>query len=330
MEIFPLEKKDVLAAADLFIAGFKTLRQAVPALPDRMEDPAEVSRLLERLLARSAGLAAYEGDRLFGYLGWWIVDGFRSTSRKAAYVPEWAHGASEDRKPATYRSLYRAAAETWAAKGCDTHAITLLTSEKEAIDTWFWNGFGLTVVDAARSTRPINPDGLQVISSHPEITLRKALPDDASALAELEREHARHYAQSPVFMVPFTPNDPGAFKKFLAAPENHAWLAFQEAQPVGYVRFEARSEGAAEIVFGPGSIACTAGYVRPACRGRGITPALLEAAIADFSSNGIQSCSVDFESFNPEAAAFWPRYFTSVCFSLVRVPEVTGSEMHQK
>ncbi len=321
MEILPFQKKDIPAAAALFIEGLIKLRQRLPVLPDRMENAAIVSGLLERLLTRSAGVAAYEGDRLLGYLGWWLVDGFRSPTRRAGYVPEWANATVEESKPAVIRALYRCAADIWTKAGCDTHAITLLASDSRAIETWFWNGFGLTVVDAVRTTRPLNAGAETAAAIPPGFSLRKAAPDDADKLAELESEHTHHYERSPVFMVPFSPYDAGGFRQYLAEPDQHAWLAVKGEEPAGYIRFEAKTFGAAEIVSGPGSTAITAAYVRPTYRGQGLSSALLEASQAYFSSQGIGCCSVDFESFNPEAAVFWMRYFEPACFSMVRVPE---------
>ncbi len=321
MEILPFQKSDIPAAAALFIAGLKNLRQKLAVLPDRMENAAIVSGLLERLVTRSAGVAAYEGDQLLGYLGWWQIDRFRGSERKAGFVPEWAQAAVDENKPAVIRALYRRAASAWAKEGCDTHAITLLASDCQAIETWFWNGFGLTVVDAVRTTQALNPGAETPAIIPADFVLRKAAPGDAGSLAELESEHARHYEQSPVFMVPFSPNDAGEFRRYLAQPEKHAWLVVKGEKPAGYIRFEAKSDGAAEIVSAPGTTACTAAYVRPAFRGCGISSALLETALAYFRAQGISCCSVDFESFNPEAAAFWMRYFEPACFSLVRVPE---------
>ncbi len=321
MEILPLQTEHIPAAAALFAAGFKKLRQSVPHLPERMEDPAAAAALLERLLSRSAGVAAFENGRLAGYLGWWQIDGFRNTPHRAAYVPEWAHAAVDERKPAVYRALYRAAAGRWCQAGCQTHAITLLANDEEALRTWFWNGFGLAVVDAVRPVAPLPRPAGGARPLPPGCSLRKAVPTDAAALAELEMEHTRHYAQPPVLMVPFTPFSAAEYARFLSDPANSAWLAFKDGRLVGYQRFEPAGDGAAACVSGPGSIANTAAYVQPAARGCGLGPALLDAALADFAARGLQTCSVDFESFNPEAAAFWTKYFTPVCFSLLRVPE---------
>lgn len=48
---------------------------------------------------------------------------------------------------------------------------------------------------------------------------------------------------------------------------------------------------------------------------------MINAALREYAARGFTCCAVDFESFNPEAAVFWPRHFTPVGHSLVRVPE---------
>ena len=66
----------------------------------------------------------------------------------------------------------------------------------------------------------------------------------------------------------------------------------------------------------------TGAFVRPTYRGRGAATGILDAALTHYAAEGLASCAVDFETFNPEATAFWPRYFTPVCSSLMRIPEV--------
>jgi GNAT superfamily N-acetyltransferase len=69
------------------------------------------------------------------------------------------------------------------------------------------------------------------------------------------------------------------------------------------------------------TLSITGAYVRPAYRGRKVGAALLDAASRDYASRGFTCCAVNFESFNPEAASFWMRYFEPVCLSVLRVPE---------
>jgi ribosomal protein S18 acetylase RimI-like enzyme len=319
MNIAPLSKQDIPAAAALFAQDFKRFRQSLPILPDRMENPAPTAGYLDTLLAHSQALAAFEGDRLVGYLGWWLVDGFRDTGRKAAYVPVSGHAVANSQSPAavaqTYRALYRASSEVWLNAGCQAHAITLLANDEAARQVWFWNGFGLTVVDAVRSLDPLG------ISAPDGYTLRRAVPADAAALAEIEAEHWRHYAEPPTLMTAYSPSSAEEFAHLLADPANSVWAAWQGAELAGYLRFEGVSHGATEIVSAPDTAACTGAYTRPAHRGRKLAAALLDAALAGYRAMSYTRCSVDFESFNPEAASFWVKYFEPVCYSMIRVPE---------
>lgn len=315
MQIIPFDRTHIPAASAMFAGSFKMQRQFVPHLPDRFETAAESVLLLQRMLQNHAGLAAVEGGELLGYLIWFTIDNFRNANRKAAYCPVWAHGASLEKQSAVYRSLYRAASALWAEAGCEVHAITLLAYNQDVIQTWFWSGFGLTVVDAIRPAVPLG------ISYPTGVTIRQARLDDSEILADLEAEHWHHYLAAPVFMNPTPPSSAAEFVELLQSPGGGAWLAFVDDKPAGYIRLEASSSGAAEIVAADTTISITGAYVLPALRGRKIAPALIEGALDYYADQGFQACSVDFESINPEAAVFWMRYFDPVSYSVLRVPE---------
>lgn len=314
MELTPFAPAHVADAAALFVGSLAALRREVPALPDAL---AKVDTVAERLSAMR-GLAALEGDRLLGYLtAWSPIERFRRTERRGAYSPEWAHATVAHERAAIYRALYRRASAAWAAEGCDVHAITLLASDRVGLDTWFWNGFGMGTVDGVRPMVPLGfraPDGFSV---------RAARADDAPILATLDVEHARHYAEPPVFMAPRVPDAPDAWSAFLARPGNSAWLAEDADGPFGFLRFDREFDGASVVESATG-VFISGAYVRPSQRQRGAATALLDAALGHYAVAGLAYCAVDFEAFNPEAAAFWPRHFRAVCCSLMRVPEAKG------
>jgi ribosomal protein S18 acetylase RimI-like enzyme len=318
MEITPFRSDYSSDAAALFVQNYKALRRSIPVLPDLMEDHDRVAERLDRLMDSCPGVAALEGGTLVGYMGWYQFDNCRETGRRAAFCPEWAHGAADGAQPAIYRALYRAASAQWAAAGCQVHGISLLAHDREAERIWFWNGFGLTVVDAIRSLAPLES------ASPAGFIVRKATPDDVDLLAILDAEHWRHYAQPPVFMVPQPPGDAARFADLLSCPTNSVWLAMQGDEAMGFMRFEGSSDGAADVVSADTTVAITGAYIRPAYRGRRAAACLLDAALRDYAGQGAERCSVDFESFNPEAAVFWMKYFEPVCLSVLRVPESMG------
>lgn len=271
--------------------------------------------MLEEFFLNHPGVAVLDGDQLLGYMGWFLIDGFRGTSRKAALSVEWAHATRSENKTVIYRALYQAASSEWFNAGCDTHVVTFLAGDPVDERFWFWNGFGLIVVDCVRSMDPIP------ISGRCRLTIRRATIEDLSAVVEIEAEHWRHYLQPPILMTSPSPDGINEFTEFFKNPDNSVWIALDDSRIAGYIRCEKSSLGAAAILNDPRTVAITGAYTRPQYRGLGAAPALLNEAIAEYKRRGYQRCSVDFESFNPEAAAFWVRYFTPVCYSVLRNPE---------
>jgi ribosomal protein S18 acetylase RimI-like enzyme len=320
IEISPLRREHIPQAAALFVESCRKQRRATPSLSDRLEDAERVAAMLDRMLGTCPGVAAVEDGRLVGYMVWYIVDRFRKTDRKGAYCPEWGHATVDEKKPEIYRAMYRVAAAGWAAAGCQVHAVTLLAYDRAAEQVWFWNGFGLTVVDAVRPMRPL--DG----PCSTPVSIRKATQADAPILAILDAEHCRHYTASPVFMPPPHNGDAAQFAEFLSRPKNSVWLAMDGKLPVGFIRYDGYDSDGVEIVNGEAAAYITGAYVRPAYRGRKVGAALLDGAFRDYAGQGLTCCAVNFESFNPEAASFWMRHFEPVCLSVLRVPETLGAQ----
>lgn len=315
MEITAFKQDYLTDMTGLFVENFRKLRAAVPILPDLMEDTQKVTDMLAGLMESCQGIVALDQGRVVGYMGWYLTNDFRGTGRKGSYCPEWGHGAIETHKAMVYRALYRAAAERWTEIGCKSHALTLLAHDQAAKDVWFWNGFGLTVVDAIRSIDSIE------VSLPGDVCIRKATPDDLQILRDLEIEHAAHYQKPPVLMSAYDPVEVDELAAFIREPRNSIWLALDGDRAMGYARFDADNSDAVAIVKSQDRVSNTGLFVRPQYRGRKIALAMINAALSDYATQGFRRCSVDFESFNPEAAVFWTRYFTPVGLSVVRVPE---------
>lgn len=315
MKITELRPDHIPSAAALFVEHYRRQRQVVPVLPDHMAESGQVAERLAHLLDVFSGVVAVENGRLLGYLAWYLVPNFRDTPRRGAYVPEWGHATADDGKTAIYRALYRAAAGQWAAAGCQVHAITLLAHDQEAERAWFWHGFGLAVVDAVRPVRPLDTPPQTALH------IRQATIEDAAALTTLDAEHWQHYSQPPILMTARAGLDEAGNVAFLSRSKNSVWLACDGEHLAGFIRCDGYDFDSAAIVESDRTTAITGAYVRPAYRGQQAAPAMLEAALRHYESLGFTCCALNFESFNPEASAFWLNYFAPVCYSLLRVPE---------
>jgi ribosomal protein S18 acetylase RimI-like enzyme len=315
MMIVKCQHEHIPEAAALFVPGFQRQRQAVPVLPAHMVDVDHVAEKMAQLLRVSSGVVAVENGRILGYLAWYLVSNFRGTPRLGAYVPEWGHAAVDKGKTTIYQTLYRAAAEQWADAGCQVHAITLLAQDREAEQAWFWQGFGLAVVDAVRAVRPLGT--LPQTSLH----IRQATVEDAAALTILDAEHWRHYSQPPIFMTARNGLDAAGNIAFLSRPKNSILLACDGNDPIGFIRCDGHDFDGVAIVESDQTVAIAGAYVRSAYRGQRAATGLLDAALRHYEAKGFSCCALNFESFNPEAAALWLKYFEPVCYSLLRVPE---------
>lgn len=315
MEIRRFQKEYVAEAAQLFCENYRRQRSDAPELPAHLADPSNVQEMLSRCFSPETGIVALNEGRLAGYLTWFVVDRFREAGRRGAYVPEWGHAALSAESTRIYQALYRAAGEDWCRADCQVHAITLLAVDEPAAHAWYWNGFGLTVVDAIRPMKPLG------VSAPAGFTIRKAVPGDAKAIASIDREHWSHYARSPIFMVPQTARSAADNVRFLSQDGNSIWLALDGGQIEGFLRCSGSDFDGAAILESDEGITITGAYVRPAYRGQGIASGLLDAVLHDYEAQGRRYCAVNFESFNPEAVSFWMKYFQPVCHSLLRVPE---------
>jgi predicted N-acetyltransferase YhbS len=315
VHILPFDSTRFTDASVLWTQKLKILRQHNPMIPDTFTHPPYLIEKLDYFQTHNQLLMAVQDGNLLGYMGWYLVEQFRGARRKAAYVPEWGHFARVDHKTEIYQALYRAASQQWSASGCEAHAITLLADDPSAKQIFFWSGFGLIVIDSIRTLDPIS-----TVPAH-ALTIRPATPEDAIAYCQLDEEHCHHYTDPPIFMPLKQADDPQKLRQFLIKPLNRLWLAFDENTPVGYMRFDAYDFDCTDIIQDENVIGINGAYVRPAYRGRHVAANLLSAGINAYRQLGFASCAVDFESINPEAANFWPRYFSPVCHSLLRIPE---------
>ncbi len=319
MELHPFTPNYLSAAAELFLHNYRLLRQSLPALPDTLGDEALICGKLSRLLGTHPGVVALEEGQLVGYLVYMVIDNFRDAGKRAAYCPEWGHAAAAPYQEQAYRRMYRHVAAQWAAQGCQVHAITLLANDQDVLHTWFWNGFGMAVVDAVRSMKPLGRD-IQT-----QLVIRRANIADAEALASLDVEHRRYYTQSPVFMALRASQTVDEFCAFLEQEGNSVWLALDGDMPVGFLRLNGIEFDAADAIASPDTVHITGAFLLLAYRGQGASSAMLQAAVQHHALLGKTCCSVDFEAFNPDAAAYWMRYFQPACLSLMRCPETVPS-----
>lgn len=268
-------------------------------------------------------LGAFDDGSLAAFLGGFVIDDFRNAGA-GAFCPDWCRGFRGSFSRPAFEALYREAARAWVAEGVRLHAMAVYASEEEALSAAWEAGFGKIVRDAARPTadllRAPGVAGARTAAGLLGTRVRRASPADAADLAAMNADLAGHIGASPVLMPGAKGEDGDAWREWLGGSDARgvAFIAEAGGEPFGYIRAEEPQEDVSDAVHGPDTLAIDGLWVDPARRGRGAARALLEAVAEESAGIGKALVSVDHETTNPEANAFWTAFFPSVTFSLER------------
>ncbi|HNS51578.1 MAG TPA: GNAT family N-acetyltransferase [Anaerolineae bacterium] len=303
MKITAFRPEHLEAAAGLVAARCGALRSQLPSLPTRYEDAGVVADML-RELDWTAGVVALQAGRLLGFMTGFVLPEF--LGKRGFYSPEWANGAQPGKSREVYEEMYRCASPRWIADRCPVHAVTL-ADDHQGIEGWQWLGFGLAAVDGVRDLSPVQ-------GGRANLSLRQAGPEDAGELTALDQALAQHMAAPPVYWT----HDAEDRCEWLRDPDHIAWLAYEDEEAVGCLGLELGRAGGCQIVQDEKTAGITIAYVREGARGKGITTALLNQALAWLRGHGYERCATDWEPMNPPANRYWPKRFEVVCYSLMR------------
>jgi GNAT superfamily N-acetyltransferase len=317
LDICTMSESHLEDAATLVARRYRALRATLPLLPARYESAEPIAAMLRDVVANNEGVVAVCGGRLVGFLNGFALNAFMN--RQAAYSPDWANGAELDQSGRIYQDLYAQLARRWVADGRVLHAVGVLAHDRKGIEQWRWSGFGHINMDCVRGLEPLPGDA-------PGAVVRLAGAADAAAVAALSHALEDHIAAPPIFFLHKLKQD----KAWLDQPGNLAWLAFEDEQPVGYLALEPGDQAECQLLQDPGTVNICGAFVRPESRGRGLATALMNHALTWAAVGGYARCAVDFETTNPLAARYWPRWFQPVTCSLLRWVDERAAPLPQQ
>jgi GNAT superfamily N-acetyltransferase len=303
-----INEKYVRAASDLVMAEYIEEKREVPYLPDDEKFLNYFREAIEDLFNTGMGIVAIIDGELIGFIAGYKVEEFFGKC-KGIYSPLYGHGAVKKYRSSIYKKMYQQAADLWTKEAFTTHALTFFAHDKETIDTWFWQGFGLRCVDAIREVSPIN-------IKNSDITICKAGAEDILGLEDIHRLHCQYYKKSPIFMIKSEGDPVKDLCAWLEEDNHHLWVAYNKEIPVGYMRIEPESENF--ISDHSDVMNITSAFVKESERGAHIGAVLLNAIQQWLLQNNYPLCGVDFESINTIGSHFWNKYFTPYTYSLVR------------
>ncbi len=298
MNIITLEKKHEEAVRKLILQNYEEERSATPALPTVTEVPV----LLDH------GIAAVEDEQVLGFISY--LDPWEhafGTEAKGTFIPVHGHGCVKENRNRIYQRLYQVMADTLVKNNVLYHAISLYAHDTDAICAFFHNGFGHRCSDGIREMNPI-----------PVITNNKILYreiEDASYIRNLRRALSVHMGQSSCFMR----TRANEFDRWIIEREQNGsriFIAEHHQKPIAFLEISEESE--AFITALPCMKNIHGAYCDPAYRGQQVMQSLMNYVIQTLQQEGYTHLGVDWESFNPTAQNFWPKYFEPYTYSVTR------------
>lgn len=309
MNIELLKSYHVEEAAKLVLDNYMEERKAVNILPFYDSYIELFCKSIHELIENGFGVAAVQNGQLEGFLTGMSLNAFKGLNR-GIYCPIYGHASIKEDKRNIYQRMYEKVSDIWVKNGCLTHAITMFAHDREAIDTWFWNGFGHRCVDAIRPLTSVET-GMQS-----KYEVRRLTLDDVDAILPLFKEHSKYYSQSPLFMCVFKLAERKDIVDFLSMENHFMWAAYDGEQPVAFM--QVMSGGETFVSDDAQMLNICGAYSLESTRGTGVGALLLSHIVCWLADNGYKRLGVDFESFNRYGSRFWMKHFEPFTFSLFR------------
>lgn len=302
MKIVDFTKEYIIQAQELAKKNYEEERRLVSILPQIDCLPS-----LDDFAENGLGVVALEDDKLIGFLCCYTPweNAFTTTAR-GTFSPIHAHGAIKQNREKIYQCLYQAAAKKWVQAGISSHSIGLYAHDKEAIQAFFTYGFGLRCVDAIR---PMEEIQLTSILGYDFLELKK---ENTSEIMSLRQNLSEHMAKSPCFMKYLKRDSLTDIEE----AQSRIFAAKAQGKVIAFLEVTDTAENFATEASDMQNI-CGA-FCMPQYRGKGVSAHLLNYMIMVLKKEGHLRLGVDFESFNPTANGFWPKYFKAYTNGVVR------------
>ncbi len=308
---------DSSAAAQLAADRHEALRGTLPFLPKRSADYFEPR--IAWMIREGQVLGLYDDRGMAAFYGDFILENFRNLG-PGAFSPDWSHGHRHDADPfSAYRLLYREAARLRLKECVQIHSASYYASELHALEAFVKTGFGHIVMDAARPSADIAKDLASTQTKmDSKLSIRRALIADADSLERLNAHLAAHIGDVPVCMPDCHGEDAAGWTEWLSKPDSVALLAEVGTKTIAFIKAEDPQFDVSDAVHTPDCLAIDGLFVEKAYRGLGVASALLRNLTAFALSQNKALMSVDCETMNLEAYAFWTRYFLPVAWGMER------------
>jgi GNAT superfamily N-acetyltransferase len=307
-QIAQMKKEDIPQATIIWHRQF-TKYCGSGSFPDFWDGGKETIELyLLKQIEQGNAIIAKKDKTIVGYMAWMCVN---FHNERTAFCPTIGHAALEENEKSIYHALYIAASQKWVQDNRFNHLWMTFYDDNELKDMLYDTGFGPYVMDACQK---VSKNILQVNCPY---RITRAVSNDADALLKLENELNQYFLVSPIFLkreeckrddiVHFISQN-GVF----VAWDNDCLIGVMSLKVDQGFHFEKLTTADSGYIGRPGA------FVKLEYRGKGVGTSLLKEIFSYCAEAGKPFIHVSYETANPFANRFWPKYFKPVIRSVRR------------
>lgn len=271
-------------------------------------------------IEKGNAIVAKMNERVVGYMAWMYFDFHRE---RTAFCPIIGHAAIMEDEEKIDRQLYNVSSQKWVQDNRFNHLWMTFYEDTYIQNMLYDIGFGSYVMDACQK---IQPDMFQATCPY---KITKAESNDVDALLRLANETIHYYSDAPIFL------KRDKFSRDYITQIVHqeqAFIAWDHDRMIGVMglnlnqgyHFERLTSASSSYIGHIGA------YIMPDYRGKGVGTGLLKEVFDYSLKSGKPFIHVSYETANPLASKFWPKYFKPVIRSVRRTINKDANEFENK
>ena len=265
-----------------------------------------IEQYLSRQIEQGNAIVAYNGGDIAGYMAWMSID---FHAERSAFLPIVGNAALLEDENAVFFEMYAVAAEQWVRENRFNHLWMTYDDDVRLRDMLYDLGFGSYVIDACQRT-----DQYELITTS-AWKITQATYADVDAVLAIENESESNLLKTPTFLI----RDSWKREDVIDLITNEqVFVAWDGNRIIGMLSLDTNQNHHFEHLTCGNSAGGTCAYIRPEYRRKGVGTGLLREAFAHCQKVHKPFLHVSFETANPNAIKFWPKYFKPAIRSVRR------------
>jgi GNAT superfamily N-acetyltransferase len=307
-QIVQMKKEDIPQAMTIWHRQFVKYCSN-GSFPDFWDGGKEtIESYLIRQIEKGDAIVAKTDKTIVGYMAWMCVNFHHE---KSAFCPIVGHAALVENEKSIYQSLYTTSSQKWVQDNRFNHLWMTFYDDIDLKDMLYDIGFGSYVMDVCQK---VSKNMLQIDRPY---RITKAVPSDVDLLFGLVEESRYYFLEAPIFLK----RDICTKEALLnVINENNVFIAWDNSVSIGIMSLILSKRYNIETLAGIGSglIEELGAYIKPEYRGKGIGKRLLKEVFDYCINASIPYVHLSYETANPFANRFWPKYFKPIILSVRR------------